>query len=324
MTASTGTRTAGTPVDVPPWDLSGLRHERMSAGSVLPPATGPLWALVLDGAATLETRSGREPLRVGDAVLVDRRTAYRVSAVDDATLAVAELRPAVPVRSLPTPLIVRDFAHRHRGVSELVRACPLGSESRRSLFQMSYGGLIGASMVAAWLEDEGRETRPGGRSSDPAVAAVVRAITERPADPWTVERMARLVHLSRSALAERFRREVGRSPVRVLRDLRMQHARRLLADPSRSVEQVGHTVGYGSAAAFSRAFSAHHRMAPQAWREASVARHPEQAEPDAARHRGRRADEQRHLDVVRIDERSSDDGRESDRGLERRHLQGHR
>lgn len=254
-----------------PWELSALRHERLPAGSVLPTATGPLWVLVLAGVVTLETSEGTEPLHPGDAVLIDGRTAHRLTGEEDAELAVADLRLVVPPSPVPTPLVVRDFARRHRGVAELVRTCPLTGECRASAFAVSYGGLLGASMIAAWQEDEGRD--PGGESGPPdsAVATVVAALAASPADEWSVGRMAGLVHLSRSALAERFRRELGRSPAQVLREIRMQQARRLLADEFRSVGEIGHAVGYGSSAAFSRAFSAHHRMAPQVWRAASAA-----------------------------------------------------
>jgi AraC-like DNA-binding protein len=259
-------------VGAAPWELSALRHERLAPGSDLPGAAGPLWALVLGGAVALETAGGVEPVGSGDAVLLDARTAYRLTGVDDAEVAVADLRLVVPSSPVPSPLVVRDFARRHHGVTELVRTCPLQGECRASVFSASYGGLIGASMVAAWLEDE---RGPGAEaSSDVAVAHVVAALTARPAEAWTVGRMARMVHLSRSALAERFRRELGRSPAQVLREIRMQQARRLLADDVRSVGEIGHAVGYGSSAAFSRAFSAHHRMAPQAWRATSAAGRP--------------------------------------------------
>jgi AraC-like DNA-binding protein len=246
------------------WELSALRHERLTAGAVLPTAAGPLWGLVLDGAVALETSAGTEVLGRGDAVLIDARTAYRLSGADDAEVAIADLRLVVPPSSVPSPLVVRDFAGRHHGVTELVRSCPLRDECRPTVFAASYGGLVGTSMVAAWLEDEGRV--PDQDPSDAAVATVVTALADDPADAWTVGRMARLAHLSRSALGERFQRELGRSPAQVLRDIRMQRARRLLAEEARSVGDIGRAVGYGSTAAFSRAFSAQHGTSPQEWR----------------------------------------------------------
>jgi AraC-like DNA-binding protein len=254
------------------WELSALRHERLPEGAALPISAGPLWALVLGGVVTLETAGASDPLCAGDAVLIDARTAYRLVGAEDAEVAVADLRVVVPPSPVPSPLVVRHFARRHHGVHELVRTCPLRDECRPTAFAASYGGLIGASMVAAWRDDQ----EPGADSqnvpSDAAVAAVVAALAADSGSDWTVGRMARLVHLSRSALGERFRRELGRSPVQVLREIRMQEARRLLADEVRSVGEIGRGVGYGSSAAFSRAFSAHHGMSPQEWRSVTGGR----------------------------------------------------
>ena len=308
------------------WELTELRHRALVAGDILP-SCAPVWLLVLAGGLALETAAGVDALVGGDAVFLDDRTAYRLIARSEADVAVADLRPVLPPSPVPSPLIVRDFAGRHLGVAELVRTCPLESGCHDpAVFAPSYGGLIGASMMAAWWEEHGSDDRTPG-PPDSAVVEVMAAVAERPADAWTVDRMARLVHLSRSALTERFRRTLGVSPVRVLREIRMQQARELLADGSRSVEQVGYAVGYGSPAAFSRAFSGHHRVAPQAWRDSSAARqagHSEQAEDQPAPGGARRPEDQRHLNVVRVDEGSADDRAQRDRDLEGGHLERQR
>jgi AraC-like DNA-binding protein len=309
------------------WELTELRHQSLTAGDTLVPSSAPVWLLVLDGGLVLETASGSDALSRGDAVFLDDRTAYRLTADIEAEVAVAALRPVLPPAPVPSPMIVRDFAGRHVGVAELVRTCPLDSGCHDpSVFAPSYGGLIGASMTAAWWEAQTGDERSSA-SPDPAVVAIVAAVADRPADAWTVDRMARLVHLSRSALTQRFRRTLGLSPVRVLREIRMQHAREMLADGSWSVEQVGYDVGYGSPAAFSRAFSGHHRVAPQAWRDASAARqsgHPEQAEEQASSGSAHRSEEQRHLSVVKVDERTTHDRPQRDRDLESGHLERQR
>jgi len=310
------------------WELTELRHESLTAGDRLVPSSGPpLWLLVLDGGLVLETASGSDGLGRDDAVFLDDRTAYRLTASSEADVAVAALRPVQPPTPVPSPLIVRDFAGRHVGVAELVRTCPLDSGCHDpTVFAPSYGGLIGASMMAAWWEAQNGDERSPA-PPDPAVVAIVAAVADRPGDAWTVDRMAGLVHLSRSALTERFRRTLGLSPVRVLREIRMQHARELLADGSRSVEQVGYAVGYGSPAAFSRAFSGHHRMAPQAWRDSSAAGqsgHAEQAEEQPSGGGAHRSEEQRHLSVVKVDERPTHDRAQRDRDLERGHLERQR
>lgn len=268
--------------------------------------------VVLDGTVSLETGAGVEPLEVGDAVLLDRRTAHRVIAAQDSKIVVADLRPVVRTAVLSEPLVARDFAGRHPGIFELVRACPQGAERHPS----SYAALIGAAMTESVVRRE--HERDG--AADPAVRTVVESIAGRPGEPWTVERMARLVHLSRSALTERFRRELDQTPTDVLRDVRMHVARRLLGDATRSVEEIGRSVGYGSAAAFSRAFAAHHGTSPRGWRE-SAARNPQQTEADPPRHRHARTGEAGGADVVRIHDRAATGRAERDRHLERSHLQ---
>ncbi|MGI5189801.1 helix-turn-helix transcriptional regulator [Promicromonospora sp. CA-289599] len=106
---------------------------------------------------------------------------------------------------------------------------------------------------------------------DTAVAHVVAELVARPGEPWTLDEMAGLVHLSRSALTGRFRRATGHSPMRVLREVRMHRARTLLAVERLSVTRVAFEVGYGSVAAFSRAFAVDHGVSPLAWRSGPVA-----------------------------------------------------
>ncbi|MBB4771779.1 helix-turn-helix transcriptional regulator [Actinomadura livida] len=288
----------------PAWEMSGVDQVRLSAGAVLTEPPVPLWVLVLAGGITLEAAFEAQSLAEGDAVLIDARAAYRLTASErheESALVVADLRMAVPVRRLPSPLVVRGFGTRHRGITALVTQCPLKRVRRPGLFAASYGNLIGAAMTTSWQEDQGGDAGP----PDEAVTAVVAAVTARPAEPWTVEGMARLVHLSRSALGERFRRALGRGPAEVLREIRMREARRLLADPSRPVEHIASAVGYGSSAAFSRAFSSHHGVAPQAWREPSPARDAQRGEKQPGRRGEPRAEQEGRLHAAGVQERAS-------------------
>ncbi|HYH30418.1 MAG TPA: AraC family transcriptional regulator [Pseudonocardia sp.] len=258
----------------PQWEMSTLRHVTLATGDDVAGPPGSIWLLVLRGAVALETAGGSRPLGAGDAVLVDGATAHRVTAIDESDVALADLRLVLPAPVVPSPLVVPGFRSRHAGVSALITMCPLRDACRPSAFVASYGGLLGAAMVASWLEDTGRaDARPAG--ADPVVAEVMAALVRRPDQPWTIDEMARLAHLSRSALSERFRRALGRSPSEVLRDVRMQVARKLLRDPARTVTQVAFAVGYGSTAAFSRAFSAHQGVGPQEWRTMSRTRDPQ-------------------------------------------------
>jgi AraC-like DNA-binding protein len=86
------------------------------------------------------------------------------------------------------------------------------------------------------------------------------------AHPWTIEELAREVGLSRSALAERFMHFVGQSPIHYLAQWRMQVAAGLLSSGGTSIAAIARDVGYGSEAAFSRAFKKLVGRPPAAWR----------------------------------------------------------
>ncbi|WP_327289710.1 AraC family transcriptional regulator [Streptomyces sp. NBC_01198] len=280
MTLAEGVAAPGSAVrGMAAWDMVAVTVRRMAPGEGLDEADGAIWALVLDGDARLETAAGAEGLQAGDAFHVDARSPYRLVALTGAEVAVGALRAVPP---LPSPLVVRDFAGSNRGIAELVRICPLDPRDGPPLFAASYGGLIQAAMV-------GTLDRSAPQDSDPRLTALVSVLDAHPGRPWTVESMARVAHLSRSSLGERFRRELGRSPAQVLREVRMRHARDLLAGTARPVEQIAFAVGYGSAAAFSRAFSAYHGSSPQAWRSRPGA--AQCGETGAARQRGDGAEE---------------------------------
>jgi AraC-like DNA-binding protein len=78
---------------------------------------------------------------------------------------------------------------------------------------------------------------------DPLVGHALAALQGEPSAPWTVERLAREVAISRSVLAERFMAIVGQPPMQYLALWRMQLASRLLLD-GRPLADVAASVGY--------------------------------------------------------------------------------
>lgn len=103
---------------------------------------------------------------------------------------------------------------------------------------------------------------------DPAVGRALAALHAAPHDDWTVDRLARIVAISRSVLADRFVQLVGHPPMQYLALWRMQLAARHLGDGC-TVGEVAQLVGYDSEAAFSRAFKKLVGDAPSAWRRRS-------------------------------------------------------
>jgi AraC-like DNA-binding protein len=106
---------------------------------------------------------------------------------------------------------------------------------------------------------------------DPVVGRALDALHGAPSEPWTVERLARRVGLSRSVLAERFTSMVGQPPMQYLALWRMQRASRQLLEGG-AVTAVAEAVGYRSEAAFSRAFKKLVGEAPGVWRKVGRSR----------------------------------------------------
>jgi AraC-like DNA-binding protein len=102
---------------------------------------------------------------------------------------------------------------------------------------------------------------------DPVVGQALAALHGEASEPWTVERLARVVGVSRSVLAERFTEMAGQPPMQYLALWRMQLASRRLAEGG-PVAAVARAVGYESEAAFSRAFKKLVGQAPGTWRRA--------------------------------------------------------
>jgi AraC-like DNA-binding protein len=101
---------------------------------------------------------------------------------------------------------------------------------------------------------------------DPNVSQALALIHGRPAEAWTLERLALEVGLSRSAFADRFQHFVQDTPMQYLTRWRMQLATHLLNRQGVGLAQVAAEVGYESEAAFNRAFKRCMGVPPGAWR----------------------------------------------------------
>lgn len=120
------------------------------------------------------------------------------------------------------------------------------------------------------LPDDSRGWLAGLR--DPQVGAALRLMHGRPAEPWTLARLARDAGMSRSALAERFTAYVHVPPMQYLARWRLQLAAGLLSSGTVNVAQAASAVGYQSEAAFNRAFKREVGEAPGAWRRGQSSR----------------------------------------------------
>ncbi len=101
---------------------------------------------------------------------------------------------------------------------------------------------------------------------DGVVGRALTNLHDRPAHGWSLDELAKEVGSSRSVLAERFTEYVGIAPMQYLAQWRMQLAASLLTGTTASLAEVAERVGYGSEAAFSRAFKRVVGVAPTLFR----------------------------------------------------------
>ncbi|NOK16207.1 AraC family transcriptional regulator [Corallococcus carmarthensis] len=88
-----------------------------------------------------------------------------------------------------------------------------------------------------------------------SVTRAIHWLKEHYAAPLRIERLARAVHMSPSALHHHFKSVTAMSPLQYQKQLRLQEARRLMLAQAMDAAMAGHSVGYESPSQFSREYS---------------------------------------------------------------------
>jgi AraC family transcriptional regulator of arabinose operon len=108
------------------------------------------------------------------------------------------------------------------------------------------------------------------RQIDPRIELCVDAIGKSLAEPWTLDRLAGLVHLSSSRFSHLFRTQMQMTPLRYVETRRIEAARQLLALTDLSLRDIAGEVGYDNAFYFSNRFKAVIGIAPSHYRQLST------------------------------------------------------
>jgi AraC-like DNA-binding protein len=114
---------------------------------------------------------------------------------------------------------------------------------------------------------ESKQTQVGMLAglAHPKLRLALVAIHEQPRQEWSLEDLAAVSGMSRSAFANGFRDAVGLTPGAYLQKWRIGLAQKALLQ-GRSLKLIAQEIGYGSEAALSRAFKAHSGRTPREWR----------------------------------------------------------
>lgn len=118
------------------------------------------------------------------------------------------------------------------------------------------------------LAAAGARTPPPRSGADARVRRAEALIAADPGAPHTVASLAAGVALSPSRFAHLFTEQLGRSPMRALREARLRHAARLLEGTDLSVERVAAASGFTSPFHFNRVFRERYGNPPGAYRAA--------------------------------------------------------
>lgn len=94
----------------------------------------------------------------------------------------------------------------------------------------------------------------GAALQDTRIYAVLEAIHNDPSKEWSVESLAEIALMSRSAFAAKFKLLLNATPANYIKKWRMQSAYRWLRDDKITIVVAAERCGYETEAAFSKAF----------------------------------------------------------------------
>jgi AraC-like DNA-binding protein len=285
-----------------PWAFASLGPEEIPA-AVCPGAERlVLFHIVLEGRCRVRLETGQEAFPgAGEAVVLPYSDRHVMGHPGGATpVPIAQLLPPPPWTVMPvmrhggggTPTrILCGYLHCDdllfhpllRALPPLIHVRPatapaaewLRASARYAVDGASRGGGHGARLPELLLVDCLRqylEELPAARVGwlaalrEPVVGRALSLLHAAPAEPWTVDRLARRVAASRSVLGARFAAALGVPPMRYLTQWRLQVASYLLRSTSATLAEIAGRVGYESEAAFSRAFKRELGVPPAAWR----------------------------------------------------------
>jgi len=276
-----------------------LPFSKMASGSgpwrVDAPATArPLFCVLLEGAARLSA-PGEEPmeLQAGDFILIPAACDFTMSSIepvdpknaahfvvtkrDEETrhgdpdgpanmrMLVGGLAFGSPDASLLVSLLPRLVHVRgERQFATIVQLIRNEAKEEKPARDMVLTRLLEVLLIEALRSASGGSASPGllRGLSDERLAAALRKIHADPKHDWTVEKLAGEAALSRSVFFERFRKAMGVAPIEYLLSWRMAIAKKLLRCGDEGIKEIADRVGYGSASAFSIAFTRFVGMPP--------------------------------------------------------------
>jgi AraC-like DNA-binding protein len=254
------------------------------------------------GSAWVETGEMRHRLEVGDLAVISQASQHRVGAGVVEAIPIGHLVPPLPWSAMPvvridgggerTEIVCGYFRCDEplfntvlRYLPPLFVVRPQGPAADFFSATMNYvlaqpvgvEAVLNARLPELLLAEALRlfsETAEAGgwlaATLDPVIGRSLALVHADPIHDWTIEELARESGTSRTVLAERFNRVLQQTPMQYLAEWRMQIAADLLRSSTFKIADIAQRVGYGSDAAFSRAFRRHVGRWPAEFRETAA------------------------------------------------------
>lgn len=224
------------------------------------------------GAGWVEVNGGRRELKTGQAALIPAGTTFSCGTATRKPWAVSWVRftgddSDYYIRTLAEgdPIIALEKKPQTE-VSELIRQMFQTVNQDPNEPRLIHGSHLLRLLLSHLLCGDATGRRSNAQPHHPGVNSAIVFMQANVGSPAALSDIARHAGLSVSHFCSLFRDQVGVTPMDYFIRLKLQKARRLLANTSLTVQEVAQQVGYDDRYYFSRLFRKLHGMPPMAYR----------------------------------------------------------
>lgn len=233
---------------------------------------------VARGSIRLSTASGRKAEgSKASYFLVSRRTEFEITKTGGADCVIGwisfeidGLQARMLLKTLPDVLFLANLGKEEYewqvALETLISSVPTSLTAAAAAINRR---LIEVNLISIIQSAMHRDGSIGPRSFEilgPELAPVLREMHAHPDRSWTTATLADRAGMSRSLFCKIFADAVGTTPIRYLRNLRLELAVNLLRETLLPLSVIAHRVGYQSDQAFLRAFQSGYKMTPGRFR----------------------------------------------------------
>lgn len=109
-------------------------------------------------------------------------------------------------------------------------------------------------VIREYIEDESNYSGFAAALRDSRIYQVLEVIHNSPSEEWSLEALAEIANMSRSAFTTKFKSLLGETPINYIKQWRMKAAYRWFRDDNITIAEAAERCGYLTEAAFSKAF----------------------------------------------------------------------